>query len=253
MTRADHRSGGFDVGFGQLEHQLVMHLQQHPNPGQGGRGQRRLHAHHRALDDIRARPLDRRIDRRAFGPASLVRVLRVDTREPCLAAEQRLRIAPLAHALQRLVNIGADAGEAVEIAVDHVLRLVRIGAEPPGEPPAADAVEDREIDRLGPRTRVAVDRAEHLARGAVVNVLACRERLLQRGDVGHVRREAELDLRIVGGEENVAFLRHEGLADAVARSRCGSGCSGGWGRSRRGARSARRPASSWCAHAPFAD
>jgi hypothetical protein len=43
-----------------------------------------------------------------------------------------------------------------------------------------------------------------------------RERLAQRGHVGDVRGEAQLDLRIVGGEDHIAGLRHEGVADLAA-------------------------------------
>ena len=74
----------------------------------------------------------------------------------------------------------------------------------------------------------------------------CANASLQRGHVGHVRGEAQLDLGIVGGEDDVARLGDERVADLAAESRCGSGCSGGWGRSTTAARSARRSGCSWC-------
>src|SRR3546814_6143714 len=46
--------------------------------------------------------------------------------------------------------------------------------------------------------------------------LAACEGVAQRGHVGHVRREPQLDLRIIGGDDDVARFRHEGVADLAA-------------------------------------
>jgi hypothetical protein len=102
---------------------------------------------------------------------------------------------------QRLVDVGADAGEALEIAVDDRLAFLLRHAEPAGQAPRRNAVEDREIDRLGLVAGVAVDRAEQFLGGHVVDVGAGAERLLQLRHVGHVRGEPKLDLAVVGAHQ----------------------------------------------------
>ena len=190
-----------------------MHLQQHADMAQPGFLQGGHHADHRALDDIGAGPLDRRIDRCALAALPLGLVLRTDPREPGLAPEERFRIAAFADFLERTDDIFLDAGEALEIGVDHRLRLIRLDPQASAQAPARDAVEDREIDRLGASARIAIDLAEHLDRGAGVDVLALREGFLQTRHIGHMRCQPQLDLRIVGGKQDMARLGDEGLAD----------------------------------------
>ena len=136
------------------------------------------------------------------------------------AAEDRLDIALLARMQLRAVHIFADAGEAFEIGVDVVGRLVARDAEAARQAECGNAVDDPEIDRLrvAPDHRVhALDRnAEHLGCRHRVNIDAVGKGLLQLRDVGNVREQAQLDLRIVGGQEDVPCLRNEGLADLRA-------------------------------------
>ena len=61
-SAAELRQARVAVALGQLEHKLVMHLQQHPHIRQPRSGKRRAHPHHRALDDVGAGALDRRVD-----------------------------------------------------------------------------------------------------------------------------------------------------------------------------------------------
>ena len=109
----------------------------------------------------------------------------------------------LAGERQRAVDVGADAGEALEIAVDDRLAFLLRHAEPPGDAPRRAAVEDREVDRLGLVAGVAVDRPEQFLGGQAVDVLARAERLLQLRHVGHVRGEPQLDLAIVGAQQDL--------------------------------------------------
>ena len=190
-----------------------MDLEQHAHIGQAGGDQRRAHADHRALDDIGARALDRRVDRGTLAALALGLVFGGDAREPALAAEQRFGVALLADGLQGFVDITLDAREALEVSVDHRLRFLGRHAQTPGEAPARDAVENREVDRLGAATGVAVDLAEQFLRGAGVDVGALLERLAQRRHIGHMRRQPQLDLRIVGREQHMAGFRHEAFAD----------------------------------------
>ena len=108
--------------------------------------------------------------------------------------------AVLAGEGQRAVDVGADAGEALEIAVDDRFAFLLRHAEPPGDAPRRAAVEDREVDRLGLVARVAVDRPEQLLARSGVDVVARAERFLELRHVGHVRGEPQLDLAIVGAD-----------------------------------------------------
>ena len=58
--------------------------------------------------------------------------------------------------------------------------------------------------------------AEHLQRRAVVDVLAGAERLDQRLFAGQVREHAQLDLRVVGGDQHVARRGDERAPDLAA-------------------------------------
>ena len=56
-----HLHGLVDLILRRLEHELVMHLEQHARVEAGG-GERRHHADHGAADDVGGRALDRRVD-----------------------------------------------------------------------------------------------------------------------------------------------------------------------------------------------
>ena len=57
--------------------------------------------------------------------------------------------------------------------------------------------------------------AEHLRRRAIVDVLAARERVDQHLLARQVRQDAQLDLRVVGGDQDVAGLGDERAADVA--------------------------------------
>ena len=137
-----------------------MYLQQHAHFGQPSLGQRREHADHRALDDVGACPLNRRVDRGAFAALPFGLIGRFDAREVHFSPEQSLRKSGFADMLERFGDVAVDAGKALEIAIDQRLCFVGRRAHAARQTPARDAVEDREIDRLGAPARVAVDLAE---------------------------------------------------------------------------------------------
>src|SRR5437879_6582136 len=114
------------------------------------------------------------------------------------------------------MDIVADAGEALEIAVDHRLRLVGLHAQPAAQSPPADAIEYREVDCLGAAAGVAVDGAEHLQRGAGMDILARGKSLLEARHIGDMRGEAQFDLAVVRGEDDVTGLGDETIADLAA-------------------------------------
>ena len=96
------------------------------------------------------------------------------------------------------------------------------------------SVEQRVVDHLRdapPAVLVHSARsAEDFLRRLVVDVLAAVERLDERFVAGHVRENAQLDLRIVGGDQRVPRVGYERAANLAAQVQCGSGCSAGWDR-----------------------
>ncbi len=71
---------------------------------------------------------------------------------------------------------------------------------------------------MGALVRADVRRLDpvDLGRGAAVHVLALRERIDQALVAGVVRDDAQLDLRVVGGQQAHALRGHERLANAHA-------------------------------------
>ena len=67
---AHHFDRRLDLGVRRFEYEFVMDLQQHVCRKLCV-GQRRVHAHHRAADDVGGRTLDRRVDRGAFVKSAL--------------------------------------------------------------------------------------------------------------------------------------------------------------------------------------
>ena len=114
-----------------------------------------------------------------------------------------------------------DAGILREIAVDERLRVGARDAEPLRKSERGDAVADAVVDHLGLVALRLGDvrerQAEDLGGGGAVDVLAAGERLEQAGVLRERGEDAQLDLRVVGGEERVvALARDEGAADFAA-------------------------------------
>ena len=204
---------------GRLEQQLVMDLQQHagvqPFAGEGGGD-----AGHRALDDVGGRALQRRVDRLPLGAGAARRVGVADPRDEAFAPEDRLDIAGAPAIGLDPLHIGADRRETVEIGADIGPRLALRHADLRSQAKGADAVDDAEIDRLRPPPRIGVHlgerHAEHLARGQRVNVDPVAEGLLQLGHVGDMGGEPQLDLAVIGRQQQMPGLGDKGAADAAA-------------------------------------
>ena len=203
----------------RLEDQFVVHLQQHAGT-KLRMGQRIVHADHGTADDVGGRTLDGRIDGGAFEEGALGGIGRIDAREVAAPPEDGLDIALLARRLLRRFHVIADAGEAREIGLDVVARLLAADTQLVGQAEGRDAVDDAEVDCLGapPHHRVhALDRhAEHFARRHGMNVDAVGEGLLQLRDIGHMGQHAQFDLAVVGADQLRSGRRHEGGADLAA-------------------------------------
>ena len=82
-------------------------------------------------------------------------------------------------------------------------------------------VNDAEVDRLRRAAVLGILRhrtdAKNFLGGARVNVLPGAERFDQHGIFGKMRQDAQLDLRIIGGEQRVARLRNKRRANLAAK------------------------------------
>src|SRR5690606_6648584 len=164
--------------------------------------------------------LQRRVDRLAFAEGTLAGVLGLDALHPDAAAENGSHIAIGAREGLRLFHVVADAGEALEVLLDVGSRLFAGDAKITRETKGADAVDDAEIDGFGVVAYILrhafYGDAEHFRRGARVNVDAVGEGLLQLRNIRDMCEQAQLNLRIVGGDQTVALLRNKRLADTAA-------------------------------------
>ena len=155
----------------------------------------------------------------------------------------------LAAAIVRSMN-SLHARVAAEVGVDVALRLVALDAELLRQAERRDAVDDPEVDRLGavalvarqrrpglPSTSAAVARCTSSPRwNAPASACSPRE----------VREDAQLDLRVVGGQQPRARLGDEGAADLAAERACAPGCSAGSGSCSRAGRWPRWSARTSC-------
>ena len=99
--------------------------------------------------------------------------------------------------------------------------------EPLAEAVGLHAVGEPVVDDLGEAALRGVDRrlvdVEHLRRGGGVHVGAALERVDQPRVLGEVREHAQLDLRVVGGEQPAARPRRRTPAASRDRRRCAPG------------------------------
>ena len=113
-----------------------------------------------------------------------------------------------------------DALVALEVGFDVGLGDLLVDVELRGEAEGADAVDDAEVDGLGAGAGLLVHGggvdAEDLGGGEGVDVLAGAVGVEQQRVLREVGHEAELDLRVVGGHEQVAGGGDEGGADLAA-------------------------------------
>ena len=114
----------------------------------------------------------------------------------------------------------SDGGEGLEIVVDNLLGFGAGDPQPGREPEGRDAVQDPEIGCLG----VAALVGRHLLGCLVVDfcrrdgmdILAVQEGVDHDRVVGEVRHQSQLDLRVVGRQEQTSGIGYEGTAYAAA-------------------------------------
>ena len=187
---------------------------------QAGGAQRVVGAHHRDLDDVGGGALDDRVDREALAELARLPVARADLGDLAAAAEQRRDVAVLLGLRDRVGHELRDGREALEVAVDELLRLLLLDLQAVGEAVGGEPVDDPVVDHL--RLRAHADRelvgrgVEDGGGGLRVHVLAAVEDLLQHVLAGDVGEHAQLDLRVVDRDQHVAGLGDEAGADLAA-------------------------------------
>jgi hypothetical protein len=172
-------------------------LHDHPRR-QPGLGQLVVAADHRHLDDVRGGALDDAVDREPLAELARLPVARADLGHLAAAPEQRRDVAVLLGLRDRVLDEPRHGREALEVAVDELLRLLLRDPQPVREPVGGEAVDDPEVDHLGLRAHadgdVGVVDAEHGGGGLGVDVLPAPEDVLQHVLAGDMGEHAQLDL-----------------------------------------------------------
>ena len=119
----------------------------------------------------------------------------------------------------RLVKVGADAGIRLEVAVDHLLCLGARNLERGGKAVRLLPVDNAKVNGLGTAAQLRRDlfdgNAKDARGGCGVEVRTLVERRNQMLVTGEVRKQPQLDLRVVAGEKHGALGHREGSAHAM--------------------------------------
>ena len=180
-------------------------------------------ADHRQLDDVGGGPLDHGVDRQPLAQRAQLVVARAQLGDLAAPAPERLHEPFLLGALDRPLDESRHAGKAIQVGVDEVLCLLARDVEPVGQAVIGEAVDDPVVDHLGLGAHRCVQlpgrHAEDLGGRRRVHVLAALEDLAQDRLVGDVREHAQLDLRVVHRDQQLAGRRLEAAADLAPQRR----------------------------------
>src|SRR3954453_11930782 len=203
---ADYVAGALGLVLGSLEEELVVNLEDELGR-QARLAQRVAAAGHRDLDDVRRRALDDHVHGEALAQHPRLPLPRPQLRDAADATEERGHVAVRLGPLDRLLDPRLDRREALEVAIDELLRLVLLNGEPVRQPEGRQPVDDPVVDHLRLGARAGVDllplRPQDPGGGGGVHVLPAPEDLLERLLAGHVGEDPQLHLRVVRGDEHV--------------------------------------------------
>ena len=108
----------------------------------------------------------------------------------------------------------------IEITVNERLRFLAADVELLGQAKGAHAVNNAEIDAFCHPPHLGGDEgrmhSEYLRRRVAVHILACLERLDQRLVPGIMGEDPQIDLRIIGGQQDMAGRGDECLPDPLS-------------------------------------
>ena len=113
------------------------------------------------------------------------------------------------------VDIALDPWVALKVSRDKCLRRLARDPCPGRKPKVTHPVGDAEVDHLRHCALVVVHLllwlAEHARGGGTMNIFSSCKRLNQVWVARHMRKDAQLNLAVVGGNEPVPLLRDEGV------------------------------------------
>ena len=202
--------------FGHFEHELVVDGEEHPRAA-AGFFQRVVELDHRELEHVGRRPLHRGVLRHALPHLADAEVVGRELGDLAPPAEDRGGVATLLRLTHRLGHVGLHVGEALEVGVEDLRRVAGGDVEALPEPVRLHPVRESVVDDLRePALRVVdglLGHVEHGRGGGGVHVGAAFERVDQAGVFREVGEHAELDLRVVGGEETRSDVGDERAAD----------------------------------------
>ena len=145
-----HDDLAYAVYFGcrHVEVEFVMHLHDHLRL-QVFLFEATMDAHHRHLDDVSRRTLDRCVDRIALGKGAHGGVLRGDIRQVTFATEECLGVTALTRQFFLRFYITDHARESRKIIVDQLFGFRTRAVELLRQTECGDTVDDSEIGCLG--------------------------------------------------------------------------------------------------------
>ena len=197
-----------------------MHLQDKAGSGDFP-AQTAVHPHHCNFNDVGSGPLNRGIHCHPLAEGALHPIGGTQLRQRAAASEQRLCIALFLCLLNRVLQIGGNAAVGLFVVLDIGIGLLYRDSDIPREGKCADAVHDAEIDRLGAgahlRRYKCLRQIKYLRCGAGVDIHALAECFDHCGIVCQCRQHPQLNLRIVGIDQQVALLRLKEIPHAAAR------------------------------------
>ena len=163
---------------------------------------------HCELDDICAGSLYGHIRSLSLRRLAELKDLGIDVRDVAAASQQGLHIAVFASALQNSVQIDPYAGIQIQIGFNEGSGAGLINSEFDGNSERAGPIDDSEINRfsLTPlviRHRLVIRHLEDTPGGLGMNVCVGLEGFDQSPIFGHMRKYPQLNLRIVGGHEDM--------------------------------------------------
>ena len=204
---------------GTLQQQLVVHLQDQPAaevlPAQG-----LIHPHHGQLDDVRCRALDRGVHGGALAELA----------DGALGGGKLGQVAPPAHEGNGIavvlpvlcggIHEALHPGILGEIPADELPGLLGGHAGVPRQAEAADAVDQAEVDCLGPGAQggghLRKGHVENLAGSAGMHILPGAEGLHQRRVAGEMGHQPQFDLAVIRIQQYPALPGQEGPADLLS-------------------------------------
>src|SRR5207237_10337117 len=161
-----------------------------------------------------------RIGRRTLAERTDVVVAILELGNVAASSEQCLDIPPGARLRNGAVEPGAHAGEAGEVLLNERARVLLGDAQLAGERERSLPVDGAEVYRLGARAHLGchlrLRHAEDDRRGLTVDVTALFERLDEGRVAREVSEQAQLDLGVVGREEERARGCDERTPDGLA-------------------------------------